>query len=53
MLMSHGHGGNVFSGREMGVTDFVDSRASDKPVHEVVVLPSSAYTYTGPEMMTG
>uniref|UniRef100_A0A804LPQ4 Alcohol dehydrogenase-like 3 n=1 Tax=Zea mays TaxID=4577 RepID=A0A804LPQ4_MAIZE len=24
-------------GREMGVTDFVDSRASDKPVHEVVI----------------
>jgi len=23
-------------GREMGVTDFVDSRASDKPVHEVI-----------------
>lgn len=43
----------MFSGREMGVTDFVDSRASDKPVHEVVVLPSSAYICAGPEMMTG
>lgn len=29
---------NVCSGKEMGVTDFIDSKACDKPVHEVAII---------------